>query len=491
MDAPLQDDSKVRPWQKRALPYAVVALACIAARLPFLSVPMIVDEGAYGYVAKFWTSHYQLYRDIPFDRPQGLFLIFKLCLLLIGGTLQAIRFYAALWTAAGGVTLFLLLERAHSRRAAWFGALGFAVLSTCVRVEGYTANGETFANFPLLLSALLTWQGSFGWAGFAAGGASFIKPSGASGLILAMGWALTRPEKRKNLALSAAGFAFWPLASIIHGALADWGSYWHIMVTFRGALTDALGLDVAEQLRLMRLHIRTTFPAWAPAFAAGSFAVFRASRPQRNFGLLFAASALAGMAIGARWADHYFIQWVAPMCFLGGIGAATIQGPREDRIAALAIAAALLVFAFGEGPYWLMSPKEVSETYYERDAYTHGPEIAAFVRAHTRPEDSIYVAFSNAHLYYLADRRAAPPLLFWLYPAGSAEFAAQVMDAVEARVPAAIIVTHPVPGPYLKTDEFWKALRSGYEEAFRQRLICVYLRKGDKPASEAGSASSP
>lgn len=28
---------------------------------------MITDEGGYAYVARFWSSDYQLYRDIPFD----------------------------------------------------------------------------------------------------------------------------------------------------------------------------------------------------------------------------------------------------------------------------------------------------------------------------------------------------------------------------------------------------------------------------------------
>ena len=39
----------------------------ILLRMPFLSVPMITDEGGYAYVARFWSSDYQLYRDIPFD----------------------------------------------------------------------------------------------------------------------------------------------------------------------------------------------------------------------------------------------------------------------------------------------------------------------------------------------------------------------------------------------------------------------------------------
>src|SRR6185503_4875891 len=57
---------------------AVLVAGSILLRVPFLSVPMITDEGGYSYTAKFWSSEYQLYRDIPFDRPQAIFLLYRL-----------------------------------------------------------------------------------------------------------------------------------------------------------------------------------------------------------------------------------------------------------------------------------------------------------------------------------------------------------------------------------------------------------------------------
>ena len=60
---------------------------------------MISDEGGYAYVAHFWSGDSQLYRDIRYDRPQAIFLIYKLCLFIFGGSVEAIRLAAALYNA--------------------------------------------------------------------------------------------------------------------------------------------------------------------------------------------------------------------------------------------------------------------------------------------------------------------------------------------------------------------------------------------------------
>ena len=45
------------------------ALASLALHVPFLTTPLSVDEGGYGYVALWWSKGADLYGDVWVDRP--------------------------------------------------------------------------------------------------------------------------------------------------------------------------------------------------------------------------------------------------------------------------------------------------------------------------------------------------------------------------------------------------------------------------------------
>ena len=79
----------------------LLVLGAILIRAPFFAVPMVADEGGYAYVAKFWTSDFQLYRDIPFDRPQAIFFLYRLAFATLGSDTFAIR--KLNWVSDSGV----------------------------------------------------------------------------------------------------------------------------------------------------------------------------------------------------------------------------------------------------------------------------------------------------------------------------------------------------------------------------------------------------
>ena len=56
---------------------AAAALASFILHIPFLTTPLSVDEGGYGYVARWWASGADLYGDVWVDRPQGLLLLYR------------------------------------------------------------------------------------------------------------------------------------------------------------------------------------------------------------------------------------------------------------------------------------------------------------------------------------------------------------------------------------------------------------------------------
>jgi len=198
----------------------MIAFALLV-RLPFFDVPMISDEGGYAYVAHFWSTDYMPYRDIPFDRPQGIFLIYRLALAM-GEGIGAIRLFAALWNGLTAVAVLFSIRALFGtgRRAvtgAWLGAALFAVFSTAPRIEGFTANAELFTLLPLTLSALFTWRRQWLLAGLAAGMATAIKPNGVSGLLLAVAWLVVMRARWRDVGVLLAGFAVAPGLCLAHG----------------------------------------------------------------------------------------------------------------------------------------------------------------------------------------------------------------------------------------------------------------------------------
>src|SRR5215211_2920014 len=80
----------------------------LALRLPFLSLPMISDEGGYAYVAQRWLAgEGRLYHDLWVSRPQGIFVVYGLILQGVGTSVEAMRFGA--WLATVGTLGFVWL----------------------------------------------------------------------------------------------------------------------------------------------------------------------------------------------------------------------------------------------------------------------------------------------------------------------------------------------------------------------------------------------
>lgn len=289
---------------------ALMTLA-VVIRVPFFAVPMISDEGGYAYVARFWSSTYQLYRDIPFDRPQGIFLIYKVVLAAFGTDVVAIRLAAALYNAATTAALFLLTRDVLSARVAWWTALGFALFSASPGIHGFAANGELFTALPLVVAAHLTWWGKWGWAGLVSGLATVIKPSGISGLLLTLAWLGVAKAPRSAAARAVGGFVVAPLVSFAHGYLVGWEHFWdsfgRMMFT-----VSVVATDWRVQLRQLGRSSVETAAAWIVLAVLAVLAVMRGQREPSRFGVLWVAAAMAGMAIGGSWFPHYFIQLVPP-----------------------------------------------------------------------------------------------------------------------------------------------------------------------------------
>src|SRR5215207_6956768 len=131
------------PWPA----LAALGLFAVFARLPFLGVGLVPDEGGYGHAASAWADVAHLYHDAWDDRPQALMLAYRFLLELHHGPL-AIR----LGAVAAGTAVTLLLRAvgwpAHSRAAGSWAGRVYAGDGVAPRLEGYPRHAELAAAAP-------------------------------------------------------------------------------------------------------------------------------------------------------------------------------------------------------------------------------------------------------------------------------------------------------------------------------------------------------
>lgn len=440
----------------------------VLIRVPFFDVPMITDEGGYAYVAHFWTDHYQLYRDIPFDRPQGIFLLYKAIFSSFGSEVTELRMAAAIYNAGTTLVLFLLAHRIFTVQAAWWSALLFSIASASPSIEGFTANAELFASLPLTIAALFTWQKRWAWAGFAAGLAFLLKPIGLSGLVLALAWSAAACDAWRGVlrAWLRAGLAFslGPLMMIAHGYFIGWNYFWGAVVGRKFATDTLVSRGVLGQFASLIESMIMTAPTWLMLVACAAIA-YATWRPQiKRFVWLWIASSLAGMAIGGHWSRHYYVQLIPVLALMGGTGINRLVHASHRRVYYRLLASAGVIFVFFDLPLWFTSPDIVSEVVYDRPGYVLNDEIAEFINAATYENDTIYVAFYQAEIYYLAKRRNAVTQLYGYELTASPTTYEEIVASIRRREPAMIVWVQPPPPEYATEEEFEALLLTGYVE---------------------------
>jgi hypothetical protein len=449
---------------------AGLAVLALVIRIPFLAVPMINDEGGYAYVAHFWAAGQRLYADLPFDRPQGIFVIYRAIFALLGDDVVAIRMAAALVAAATLIAIVHTARVVISPRAGWIAGALFAVLGASPSIEGFTANAELFANLPLVVAAYFTWRERWVAAGLLAGIAFVIKPSAISAFALLIAWCLLQRGGARALLRGSAAFALAPAASVLHGAAVDFQAYFASLVSDRLLAFSLIATSASSQWSRFVDSLVVTSPAWTIplVLAAAGIAALPGGLGGRaaRFGAIWLLASLAGMSIGGTWYYHYYMQLLPPLVIFAG-AAHFGSGWRRASIVAL-LALALLRFAVLDGSLWFAPSDQISLRVYGRAGYLFSQQIAELISARTKPTDTLYVAFSEAQLYYLTRRRAAVPgQLYWNQAERNERAFDAALRAIEQRQPAMIVWAQPPPH-WISAKAFHELLNRGY------RLVRVF-----------------
>lgn len=350
-----------------------IALALISFLLRiFYSAHLYQDDGLWFTAAEEILRGKRLYREIYFDKPPALPLVYAGLFKIFGAHILTIRLFTILYSLAISAALYLFGALLYDRRAGLVAATMFTIFSTTYtagHVQGlntdflmalpYTASACLLARARGdLFHKSLTRARSASCAmtgGAFAGLASQANPKAVFNLIffalflfIARRWqardaVMQRCGDASLFSIAVAGFIAGALPFLIYiaanGAMASywryvwgWGSryagyypLWWVAVSALRQTADYFLLNntllaavifVAVTVMRRREDLKLLALRVAPAASFKASAVFIADSTL----LLWLAVSYAGMAIGGRFFGHYFFQIIPCLCLIGARG---------------------------------------------------------------------------------------------------------------------------------------------------------------------------
>ncbi len=420
----------------------VMALVLLGLALwfPYLAFPLDADAAGYATAAYWWAQGDTLYRDITITRPQGIFIIFRILLALHLDSAIGNHIVAAFYASACTIAFLALVQRIWGRRIAFAGATLFTLLLAAPFTEGYSTNAELFMLLPILGALHLLWSFSDGvlsrqvsssWlvaCGFLAALAAFIKPSAAPIMLVSIGWLFYRwrGQQLSYMALWQAegafvfGCALVVLPALLHGLRTAPDVYLGAVIFYRLGYDSAFTGSFVEQLSAFTFATLLLL-AQLPILLAAGIGLWpthaRHSDPSHIFLLSWFFAAFAGVAMGGNWFPHYYLPLLAPLAVGIVLGwehllyRAKRRGPNRSRVFARTAGCIVLPILLGISIFNSVLAVLPGMLHYPATP-SRSEVVAAYIRAHSEPTDTLYVTYQWVPVYQLSQRK---PASRWLY----------------------------------------------------------------------------
>ena len=330
----------------------------------FYSNHLYQDDGLWFTAAEQVLDGRALYREIYFDKPPALPLVYALLFKLFGAHILVIRLFTIFYSVAISATLYLFGSRLYGGREGLLAAAMFAVFSTTYttgHVQGL--NTDFLMLLPYTAGAYLLTRSVeatahrgrlYALGGGALAGVAFqVNPKAVFDLIFFISLLLIACRWHGLNLRRGAGLLGSAIVGFIAGALPffayiaatgslsdywlhvwDWGAryagYYSAWKTLSSALAQSANYFALNNTLLITLAFvvatvilrarrkghdnedekRAVGAGFAPAGAHRSDVVL----------LAWLAASYCGLALGGRFFGHYFFQIMPALCLLGGRG---------------------------------------------------------------------------------------------------------------------------------------------------------------------------
>jgi hypothetical protein len=427
--------------------------------LPTLAFPFGPDQAIFATIGQAINRGGFPYVDAWDQKPPAIYLLYALALRLPGPLMMRVRLFDLLWTGGALIALFFLLRHLWNARAAVFGTALMGAVYFTTQGWWYLAQPDGLAALPLALALVFSLaRGRWRWPSWVAAGAftglAFQLRFTAAPLVPAFVWTyilLERGGRRRLL-----GWTLWAGGGFlaVQAALLAYLAAGHALHAYLEATRFAAGyarlgwpfaprertfftfLDyVRDSLALFTFsHAVFVLPALAGMFAAFFVARDRALRAAAAMTLV----GFLGIAVQQKFFWYHWQVLFPALALLAGWtwdrAFSLLERLRADSWAALGqgtLVAALL----------LLTPAVTEQAYDQWDGFLHrndsvtarlayenqfGPyadgtysyladrQVADYVRAHTRPHESIYVFGYEPLIYLLSERASASRFIYSL-----------------------------------------------------------------------------
>ena len=414
----------------------LAALLAIGAWLPFLRSVLMPDEAGYLIIAEQWSPGGSLYGDYWVDRPPLIIWVYTLVVPFVtldhtpdGVAVPVIKLLGAGFAAVSVLLAYLLARRvAPDSRWTHYAApvLTLALVSSPLLGMPST-NGEllalpfVLAGLALLIPALVQpGDGRATWAATAAGAcamaAVMVKQNFIDVYVFALVAFIILAIRREQWLRVFLGFGVGSLVALVAiiasavlrgSSLAD---LWEAIVTFRFHASALIGSGFSDT-RLERMTTLAAASVLSGAVAALALTVPMVlganGRKRPPLGLLAAPAVamavweIATVILGGSYWLHY-LTGLVPSVVLLAILAGTLQ--RWGLLLTIGIVLAVVANA-AVWAYRVYDPPQARE-----DA-----RVAAYLRHHAAPGDSLIVGFGHSNVYVDAEMRGPYPYM-WSLP---------------------------------------------------------------------------
>lgn len=386
--------------------FVVIAAICFVLRI-FYAGHLYEDDGLWFTAAEEIVRGKSLYREIYFDKPPGLALVYAGLFWIIGAQVITIRLFTIAYSIAISAVLYLFGSRLYDRRIGLLAAGLFAVFSTTYTTGHVQGLGTDFLMaLPYTAGAYLLVRARFEGAshpglatagGILVGIAFQINPKGIFGLIFFAAllfawrrWAATdenglegsddlsveqetkvRDSSLRLFAMATIGVVVGSLPFLGYTGTTrsfreywlyvwDWGARYgsynplsRVLVSGLTRSVDYFSLNNTLLIALVFLCVITVRRA-SRVEKTGEIAQAQPGDPggRRTFIadatlLLWLAVSYAGVLVGGRLYSHYFFQILPSLCLIGARGLTEIRSELKRRDEALRTGVtAILVLGF-------------------------------------------------------------------------------------------------------------------------------------------------